>query len=524
MIVSDGAGGAIIVWQDSRGGTSNVDVYAQRVSAAGAVLWAANGVALCTATGNQVKPRIIPDGAGGAIVTWQDQRSAYSDIYAQRISAVGSLLWPANGVVVCSATYSQVSPSIASDGSAGAIITWEDYRVAGCDIYAQRVSAAGMIQWPMDGVALCMAPSSQVAPAITSDGAGGAVVTWQDTYRFNNDDIYAQRVATDGTTQWQVNGVAVCTYSDEQLEPKIVSDGTGGAIITWKDWRVYNDFSIYAQRVSANGTLQWAAEGLPLCTDYGDQNGPNIVTDDVGGAIVAWYDNRSGISGEYDIYAQRVSAAGMIQWPTNGTAVCPAPGYQGAAALVADGVGGTIVTWRDFRSGNNDIYVQRISAIGMAQWATNGVALCTATGQQMDPAIASDGNGGAIAAWLDYRHGSSNIDIYAQRIQGNGQLGGDVTAVSGGPEMALVLDPVCPNPASTSSRLSVCFRLAGGAPAWLELFDISGRRISTREVGGLGLGRHALTLAEDCRLAPGVYFVRLRQGAETKATRVAVLD
>jgi hypothetical protein len=33
--------------------------------------WVQNGVALCTATGDQRDPQIIADGTGGAIVTWQ---------------------------------------------------------------------------------------------------------------------------------------------------------------------------------------------------------------------------------------------------------------------------------------------------------------------------------------------------------------------------------------------------------------------------------------------------------------------
>ena len=40
-------------------------------------------VALCIIGNNQYNPTIVSDGAGGAIVTWQDQRSATTyDIYA----------------------------------------------------------------------------------------------------------------------------------------------------------------------------------------------------------------------------------------------------------------------------------------------------------------------------------------------------------------------------------------------------------------------------------------------------------
>src|SRR5439155_11269911 len=153
MIVSDGAGGAIIAWQDYRSGTK-WDSFAQRVNAAGVPQWTANGVALCTAAGDQRSPTIISDGAGGAIVAWQDARGGNYDIYAQRVSAAGVSQWNADGVALCTAANDQIYPTIASDGAGGAIVTWQDARSGNYDIYARRVSAAGARQWTADGVAL----------------------------------------------------------------------------------------------------------------------------------------------------------------------------------------------------------------------------------------------------------------------------------------------------------------------------------------------------------------------------------
>jgi hypothetical protein len=66
------------------------------------------------------------------------------------------------------------------------------------DIYAQRISSSGAIQWSADdGVAICKAGYSQWHPTIISDGSGGAIITWQDG-RSGNYDIYAQRIYKDG--------------------------------------------------------------------------------------------------------------------------------------------------------------------------------------------------------------------------------------------------------------------------------------------------------------------------------------
>ena len=90
MIASDGAEGAIVTWQDNRG-AAGYDIYAQRLNAAGAPQWTADGAALCTAANWRYHPRIIPHGAGDAIVTWEDFRTAFSstDIYAQKVDGAG---------------------------------------------------------------------------------------------------------------------------------------------------------------------------------------------------------------------------------------------------------------------------------------------------------------------------------------------------------------------------------------------------------------------------------------------------
>ena len=89
----------------------------------------------------------------------------------------------------------------------------------------------GWAAWPHDpnngNVALCTAANDQGPPMIVSDGAGGAIVTWEDFRSGTNWDIYAQRVSAAGVPQWTANGVALCTAANTQGSPMIVSDGAG---------------------------------------------------------------------------------------------------------------------------------------------------------------------------------------------------------------------------------------------------------------------------------------------------------
>jgi len=84
----------------------------------------------------------------------------------------------------------------------------------------------------------------------------------------------------------------------------------------------------------------------------------------------------------------------------------------------------------------------------------------------------------------------------------------------------LALAGAFPNPAF--DRMSVVFTLASGAPATLELVDVSGRRVLGRDVGTLGAGEHRIDLTTIGQVAPGLYFLRLRQAGRVASSRVAV--
>lgn len=94
-------------------------------------------------------------------------------------------------------------------------------------------------------------------------------------------------------------------------------------------------------------------------------------------------------------------------------------------------------------------------------------------------------------------------------------------SVPGAAPLAFALEPVRPNP--TQGALTVRFALPSAAPASLELFDVAGRCMAAHDVGSLGAGQHTLDLGEGRPLAPGLYLVRLQQGADARVKRVTVL-
>ncbi len=418
----DGAGGAFIVWQDEADGYR---IVAQRIDDHGRLLWPETGVIVCDATMEQYDPRICSDGAGGAIIVWGDNRNrVYQDewdIYGQRLDPDGVAQWGEDGVPICTSFGSQWLADLAADGSGGAIVAWEDWSSGVySDVYLQRLDGGGAKLWGDDGVLVSDVAGSQELPSIAADGTGGAIVAYQEYSAGWN--IYAQRIGPMGQPLWQEGGVPICTSAEGQYWPKIVSDGSGGAVIVWIDYRRGDLRSdLYGQRVDAAGTVQWAVNGVAVCTAAENQEDAALVPDGTGGAIVAWGDYRNNATSAEDIYAQRLDGTGIRQWTAGGVPICTAAGYQWYPQIVPDGVGGAVVVWGDWRTGvagNYDIYAQRVGAAGAVSWDPNGIPVCNAEGEQGDAALLPDGGGGVIVAWEDARW--LDYDIYALRIAGDG--------------------------------------------------------------------------------------------------------
>ncbi len=520
--VSDGTGGAIVMWY---GPASSILV--QHINAVGVTQ---GSVAIIPGLSQEIRPVIVSDDAGGVIIAWSkvnNYESYNNDIYAQRVDGSGAVLWTTSGTALCTAAGNQLHPTIAADHAGGAIITWQDYRNSPePDIYAQRVDASGSILWAADGVAVCTATSYQTEPAIAADNAGGAIITWTDLRRENGYfDIYAQHVNGSGAGLWMANGIAICVADDEQSDPNIISDGFGGAIIAWQDFRnaAASYYDIYAQRVSAEGNTLWTNNGQAICATADYEYSPEIASDGSGGAIFTWWKSYVTPPYEIDICAQRINAAGSVQWGAAGVPICTLPGWQNQPVIIKDGAGGAIITWTDYRVQYPDIYAQRINAAGAVQWTGNGVAIATASPSQSAPTIAGDGTGGAIISWMEQR------GIYASQIGGNGILGSRASASAVGPAgqspKVPVLSQNCPNP--FNPRTSLRFDLPQAGYVRLSVFDVAGRVVRTLVDEGMSQGSHEVAWdgldSAGRAVGSGTYLARLSFGGRVETVRMGLV-
>ena len=443
-------GGAIFAWTDMRNG--NEDIFAQRVDGNGVVRWTLDGVAVCDAAEGQRLPRVVSDCAGGAIIVWTDLRNGASDVYAQRLGSNGELLWPTgapstNGVAVVTAFGNQVYLDAVSDDAGGAILIWSNIDISVEGLYAQRLNPDGEIQWPsgepsLDGLAVCTEDGVQIFPSIASDGSGGALIAWEDGRNASttNYDIYAQRVASDGSGEWTSGGVEVCRAPVGQIHPVVASDGEGGAIVAWEDRRVRYQRHLYAQRINSFGSDVWTLDGVLVSESFIDgQYGLAIAADGDGGAILVWEDERDYAVSQTDIFAQRFAANGTELWTSGGVAVAAAPEGQEYPVLMVEPTGQAVVAWTENRNETVDVYAQLLDPYGNTDISPDGQAVTTAADSfQGGPIIVGTGAGGGVVAWPDSRnYATTGIDVYAQAIF-NGVIfvddfeSGDLSVWSGG--------------------------------------------------------------------------------------------
>jgi hypothetical protein len=361
---------------------------------------------------------VISDGSGGAFLLIQnfDEES----VYIQHVDTLGNSTWQGSGM---SATFSY-SCDIVYDGQGGVIYVREDNN----RIYAQRLDNSGSPMWEDSGIVVYQDTQGREQDVLTDlvvvpDNNGGAVLIWQscgDGYA-----LYAQKIGSTGEIGWDINGILVSQKNKEKycsgyLGITCTDDGVGGVIIAWREqhWREQEQIIVetaFVQRVNKQGNLRWGVNGLQLELEY---NNLGMMSDENGGVFLI-YDNY------HDIFFCHVNGTGERVSGVNDIKL-DKTAFPYDLQILSDGFGGIFVVreeeyrgWNFLRN-DTDLYSQRIDGIGNNLWGEKRVAICTNNGRQYEPMIITDGAGGFIVAWQDYRNDSRCI--FAQRVDASGNV------------------------------------------------------------------------------------------------------
>lgn len=369
-VAFDASGNSVIVWRDDRNG--NGDIYAQKFDPSGNRLWNSTDVKVSSdpGTATQAFPVVAIDSGGNAIVVWRDNRNGATnyDIYGQKLDINGGKLWSATDVRITSlsSNVDQYIPAVAIDSQNNAVVAWNDRRGVTDDIYAQKLSPVGSKMWASADVRINQdqGMATNWGVSLIIDASNNPIFTWMDS-RNGNNDIYAQKRDPTGTTElWTSTDVKINSATgtgSNQASPVLAFDESGNIIFAWDDSRNGNG-DIYAQKFDPTGTTKlWNSADVKVSGDPGvaNQYFPVIATDASGRSIILWRDSRNSTT---DIYGQKMDTGGNKLWTSTDVRINSiTPTTQTYPAIATDAYGNALAVWRDDHNGNSDIYGQKIS-------------------------------------------------------------------------------------------------------------------------------------------------------------------
>jgi hypothetical protein len=164
-----------------------------------------------------------------------------------------------------------------------------------------------------------------------------------------------------------------------------------------------------------------------------------------------------------------------------------------------------------------NIFAQRVNAAGGVLWPVGGAAVTVANSGQTGPAPVPDGTGGMIVAWNDTRFGT--FDVYANRITGGGMV---PTPVGDTPAAPSLVVNAYPNPFSSKTAIEVTSD--GDAAVSVDVFDVSGRRVRSLHASRANTRTISFDGRDDrgALLPSGLYFCRVQAGEATTTRKIVI--
>jgi hypothetical protein len=295
-------GGVVVAW------ISDSNTVLQKLDANGKALWGA-GVVLSESGYNYWLADMHAADNGAVVVSWVRNHGFGSDnqLRANKLSAAGNLLWGKNHVTIFDTGSLQFGnfPYFVPDGKGGAVFAWYTSS-PGLQCFAQHIRADGSEAFPHNGsLASTNTADARVDPAASYRAASDEVfLVWteEDSSQTVN-GIYAQKFGPKGGRRWGQTGLVIVPLgADSQILPSNEQVGDG-ALMFWIDMQSPGNATIQATRLQGDGKVKCVQ--FPVSTATSNKGRPvvGIVTAS-GLAALAFEDDRIGNNG---IYIQNVN-------------------------------------------------------------------------------------------------------------------------------------------------------------------------------------------------------------------------
>jgi hypothetical protein len=426
LIGSTSDGGTYIAWFDGTDG--NLDVYLQRLDAAGVEQWPHDGILISDHPQNSALFGwdMIVDSADHAVLVFSDERGGGDlDIQAYRIDPAGGFVWGADGITLSDNPDFEPAPRVTQASDGDLVFVW-GRSGANAEIQMQRVSPAGVLDFP--GGAISVVSETGETPGfveIAAADSGSVILSWvRDITSFPSPrHVRARKFASNGAPLWATHVNVYDAFSVPiGYYPQILSDGGGGALFLWhrSDGAFFNSF---VQHLSAGGTELLPHNGVAVSTTPGMHHlNPAFSYHQASGETIVFWNEKNSLQSQFGLYAQKLSAGGTRMWGDGGVVLLPVTplelfpphsvGYgDGAMVFFLDTPGVT----------SNRVLGMRVATDGASVWGPSPLVLSSVLSDKSRYPVTIDAGGVAKVVWEDDRSG--NVDLYAQNVNPDGSLG-----------------------------------------------------------------------------------------------------
>ncbi|MEQ1834085.1 MAG: hypothetical protein ABL977_13600 [Candidatus Eisenbacteria bacterium] len=540
--VSDGAGGAFIVWIESAG--QDCDLRIQHVSASGepAAGWPQEGQPLCVAMGTQTQPAVHVTGAGSVIVAWKDYRDPQRvAVYLRRVQAgpPGTVGDGSDETLISDSLASD--PRLCSDGASGAWLLWLQGASSVRELRVQHLLADASPDpaWPASGRLIATGPGEVEDPSVSVDGTGGFFATWKSREESAR-SLRLQRIDSDGSPSagWPIGGVAVTVSDAPVTVGAIAADSAGVAIV----WGSATDDSAQARIAwfSPVGSPRpgWQVDGRRLSGPGVESTDPAMAAGPAGSRFVSWvaYDSLM-TTGVVKLSRFASSGATWPGWPEDGVAVAASAMEKHDPRLLVSPEG-VLVSWSESDDRGQGAVIASASALhgsaprlaAVDRWP-DLVKIVWSVPARPEYQVIPERQG-LDGIWLPLPilrpDAAGRLSLSDPEVQAGELLRyrlrlrtPTIDAVE--PEIEVRVPATAPLALrglnAKGGALRLFFSVPARAAARFELFDVQGRRLLFKELLPEHAGESSMEWPTPEGVRGGVYFARLRQSGVTKNQR-----
>ena len=186
------------------------------------------------------------------IALWEDTDAGDTDIYAQKINAFGIEQWPQPIILAGGPGMQEIfGCTSTSDNNFVFLYQMSDHEVQP-NLYIQKVTSHGQVLWGENGVQIPFDYTSRRRIFLLANQMGGAYVI--DNKLSGLQTVIGQNLDGFGNQLWPAGGIVLASLNNGTYIDGLVSDGQGGFILNVNKW-VGNGHITELIRFSAEGTV-----------------------------------------------------------------------------------------------------------------------------------------------------------------------------------------------------------------------------------------------------------------------------